>query len=157
MRYYKNKEDAVDMLNQAFLKILTNLDYYTLDTNFEAWARTVTIRTVINDLKKNKTYKNVIVKTDSDNFIESRNFNTNDLNELLDVESLFLILHQLPEREKQVLNLYAIEGYNHREIAKILDIPEGTSKWLLSEARKRMKTLIKKEFPEYENTKAISA
>ena len=158
MRYYKNKEDAVDMLNQAFLKILTNLDRYTLDTNFEAWSRTVTIRTVINDLKKNKTYKDTIVKTDSeDNFTQSKNFNTNSLNEQLDVESLLYLLHQLPEREKQVLNLYAIDGYNHREIGEILDIPEGTSKWLLSEARKRMKTLMKKEFPEYKNTKAISA
>lgn len=156
MRYHKNKEDAVDVLNQAFLRILTQLDKYTLNTNFEAWARTITVRTIINDFKKHKTYKETIVHADWENNIApQKNIATDELSEQIDVESLLLLLHQLPEREKQVLNLYAIDGYNHREISQILEIPEGTSKWLLSEARKRMKRLIEKEFNN--NKRAISA
>jgi RNA polymerase sigma-70 factor (ECF subfamily) len=71
----------------------------------------------------------------------------NEVNEYFTAEHLSVMLSNLPDLCSRVFNLFAIDGYSHKEISELLDIPEGTSKWYLSEARKKLKELLLKEFP----------
>lgn len=143
MRYYKNEEDAVFVLNQGFMKILTNLDKYREEVPFEAWIKRIMINTVINEFHKNKKYNETILPTDfqeeADHF---DHIEYDDINEKIDVEHLESYLEELPETTQKVFNLYAIDGYTHKEIGKMLNISDGTSKWHLSIARKQLKARI---------------
>jgi RNA polymerase sigma-70 factor (ECF subfamily) len=141
LRYEKNKEDAEFLLNKAFYKILKNLDKYNDHIPFEAWIRRITINTVIDDYRKNKKEKIDYVEEPLQVApVSSMDFNTAD--QKFDAEELQMLIDQLPPVSKKVFNLYVIDGYNHKEIADQLEMSEGTSKWHLSSARKKLKELI---------------
>lgn len=146
MRYHKNKEDAISSLNLAYHRILDQLDKYEKDISFIGWVKTITVRTLINEFHKNKKYKENFLKLNEEEAPDAWNtYETDEVNHQIDKESLMTLLHQLPENQKQVINLYAIDGYPHKEIATMLGIPEGTSRWLLAMARKKLKELILNE------------
>lgn len=143
MRYEKNKEDAEALLNQAFFKILTNLKKRPENAPFEAWIRRITINTVIDEYRKKKRSQldyleePMLVAPISE-------MSYNEADQKLDAEDLENIIKQLPPVSQTVFNLYVIDGYNHKEIGEKLNISEGTSKWHLSSARKKLKTLMRK-------------
>lgn len=143
LRYERNKEDAEFLLNKAFYKILKNLDKYSDNVPFEAWIRRITINTVIDDYRKNK--KDIV------DYVEEpvqaapvKAVDYNAADQRFDAEELQNLIDQLPPISKKVFNLYVIDGYNHKEIAEKLSMSEGTSKWHLSSARKRLKALVLK-------------
>lgn len=140
-RYEKNKEDAEFLLNKAFYKILKNLDKYKDNIPFEAWIRRITINTVIDDYRKNKKEKiDYVEEPMLAAPVTAMDFNEAD--QRFDAEELQLLINRLPPVSKKVFNLYVIDGYNHKEIAEKLDMSEGTSKWHLSSARKKLKELV---------------
>ena len=143
MRYEKNEEDAVFVLNHGFMKIIDNLDKYREGVPFEAWIKRIMINTVINEFHKNKKYKDTILPTDfqeeADRF---EHLEYDELNQKIDVEQLEYYIKELPEVTQKVFNLYAIDGFTHKEIGKMLDMSDGTSKWHLSIARKQLKARI---------------
>lgn len=143
MRYEKNKEDAEFLLNQAFFKVLTNLDKYQEHIPFEAWLRRITINTVIDEFRKNKKHKVDYVESPMD-LAPVTVMNFNEADQQFEAEYLQKLIEQLPPVSKQVFNLYAIDGYNHKEIGEKLDMSEGTSKWHLSSARAKLKQLLRK-------------
>ncbi len=143
LRYEKNKEDAEVLLNSSFFKILTKIDKYQRDIPFEAWAKRVTINTIIDEFRKRKNDKHQFVETfDHSMPIESMDFNEAD--QRFDAEDLENMIRNLPPMSQKVFNLYIVDGYNHKEIGEMLNISEGTSKWHLSSARKTMKEMLKK-------------
>lgn len=143
MRYYRNEDDAKDALNKGFYRILTKLDQHDTSKNFEAWAKRVMITTILNDFRKNKKYTENIQSVDlqAEEYLYS--INSDDINERMDADEILNLIKELPDREREILNLYAIDGYNHKEISEQLSIPEGTSKWLLSNARKSLSKALK--------------
>lgn len=142
MRYYVNKEDAISAFQSGMLRVMQNIDQYKPQTNFNAWAKQVIIRSVLNDLKSKKSYREALI---SDNNEHAITYASSNLDHDLDAESLLELMEQLPERERLVLNLYAIDGYSHKEISNLLGFATGTSRWLLSQARNKMKELLAKE------------
>lgn len=146
-RRYVNSEDEVgSILNMGFLKIVKNIKNYQPQVPFEAWIRRIMINTAIDQYRKNKKYRETISYpeelTNHANGQESINYNEADLQ--FDAEQLLQLIQKLPPVSKAVFNLYAMDGYSHKEIGKMLNISEGTSKWHLSNARKRLQDLLAK-------------
>ncbi len=143
MRYKSNPEDARVLVNQGFLKIFDNLEKYTFQGSFDAWIRRIMINTLIDDFRQIQIERERIEHTDfSDLNGVVYGFDFNEAEQLLNVEQLEAMIHLLPPMTKNVFNLYAIDGYKHREIAALFSISIGTSKWHLSEARKKLITMI---------------
>lgn len=143
LRYERNKEDAEFLLNKAFYKILKNLDKYSENVPFEAWIRRITINTVIDEYRKNK--KDIVDYVEEPlQSAPNKAVDYNSADQKFDAEELQILIDQLPPISKKVFNLYVIDGYNHKEIAEKLNMSEGTSKWHLSSARKRLKALVLK-------------
>lgn len=143
MRYKKDESEAVSILNVGFLKILKNLDKHQPHVPFEAWIRRIMINTVIDDFRKNRKVKELIEHTDFEDYHDNEQlveFNWADLK--FEAEELEQMIKRLPPMSQKVFNLFAIDGYNHKEIGEMLDISNGTSKWHLSFARKKLREFI---------------
>ncbi|MFT4759983.1 MAG: RNA polymerase sigma factor (sigma-70 family) [Paraglaciecola sp.] len=142
-RYQKNEVDAAAILNAGFLKILTNLDKYRPEVPFEAWSKRIVINTIIDEFRKNRKVRELIDYKDfseTDSFEELINFN--EAAEQFEAEELESLIKKLPPVSQKVFNLYAIDGYKHKEISALLAISEGTSKWHLSFARKKLQEML---------------
>ena len=141
LRYAKCEDDAHEYLNLGFYKILRNLKKRPPEAPFIAWARRVQINAILDELRKDKRYRDRIQVGDHQTLPE-KNL-TIDYDSLpLEAEDIHRMIRSLPPTTATVFNLYAIDGYKHREIAKMLKIPEGSSKWHYSEARKRLQKMI---------------
>ncbi|MEM6963411.1 MAG: RNA polymerase sigma factor [Bacteroidota bacterium] len=142
-RYKKEDAEAVSVLNMGFLKILKNLDKRQSHVPFEAWIRRIMINTVIDDFRKNRKVKELIEHTDFEDYHDHKDlveFNGADLQ--FEAEELEQMIKRLPPVSQKVFNLFAIDGYNHKEIGEMLGISVGTSKWHLSSARKKLREFI---------------
>lgn len=143
-RYSNNRQDAVSLVNLGFLKIITNLGKYKEAIPFKSWISRVMINSIIDEYRKSKKYReNILLSNDGslDNYeehLQIPNLGEQDV----DAEELLTRIRALPEVTGKVFNLYAIDGYNHREIAGMLKISEGTSKWHLHFARKKLKHFL---------------
>jgi RNA polymerase sigma factor (sigma-70 family) len=140
-RRYRNNEDEVSaMVNSGFLKILNNLKKYSTSAPFEAWIRRIMINLLIDDFRKYKKEKETIFYAETDVLVaEGRAVDFNDAEKYFDASHIESIINSLPGLACQVFNLFAIDGFSHKEIGEQLDISEGTSKWYLSEARKKIR------------------
>ena len=130
--YAKNEEDAVEMLQDGFLKVFQQIDSYDANkSSIYTWMRTIMIHTAIDFLRK-QNRKNISVewKEEHEPVIEAEAL------QRMSAQQIQCMLQHLPSTTRAVFNLYITEGYNHKEIGELLKISEGTSKWHLSEARK---------------------
>ena len=144
-RYYRNKEESSPVLNKAFLKITQNLEKYNSDVPWDRWIKRIMINTVINEYNSQKKNKEIFITSDlSQGSEEFDKYSYNEILSQIDADHIRSFIHLLPPTQKQVFNLYAIDGYTHKEIAELLKVPVGTSKWHLSEARKSLKVAITK-------------
>ena len=140
IRYIRNKEDAVEVLHTGFLKIFQNIGGFdeTKSALF-TWIHTIIVRTAIDFLRKKNPMTQEVEWTEAiDPEIQAE--------VLVDKsgEEIMIFLKQLPQTTAMVFNLYVIEGYNHKEIGKLLNVSDGTSKWHLSEAKNKLVKLIKR-------------
>ena len=141
-RYHPNEEDAAEVVNIAFFKILTNLDKFNPEYSFSGWSKRILTNVIIDEFRKNKKFDDQISAEDSamEVFIDN-----NSVEQALEEEEVDLILSQIPDNERLVFNLYEMEGYSHKEIAELFNISVGTSKWHVSNARSELKKLIEKK------------
>ncbi len=142
MRYAKDKEEASSLMNEGFLKILTQLEKYKNHIPFELWMRRIIINNIIDQYRKNKKAKEMIEYKD---FSDIENESGPVLNlavEKMDVEQLHKFIDKLPAMSRRVFNLFVIDGYTHAEISGLLSISEGTSKWHMNNARQKLKEMI---------------
>jgi RNA polymerase sigma factor (sigma-70 family) len=137
--YAKNEQDAIEVLQDGFLKIFQQIDRYdSTKASIYTWMRTIMIRTAIDFLRKrNKRQVAIEWKEEHDPTIDA------EVLERMSAQQILSLLQLLPATTRAVFNLYITEGYNHREIGEILTISEGTSKWHLSEARKYLTNSLK--------------
>ncbi|MGL4632339.1 MAG: RNA polymerase sigma factor [Leadbetterella sp.] len=142
LRYCKCKEEAQDVLQIAFLKIYQNLEKFRFDCPLEAWLKRVTINTSIRHIQSSK-------KMESLESIEFGNAEftvyENDALMNLQVEDIHKILDSLPEGCRVIFQMFAIDGYKHKEIAEILNVSEGTSKSQFARARDLIAKRIEKK------------
>jgi len=138
MRYTSSKDTAMLILNDGFLKVFQNIGKFEGKGSFEGWIRRICFRCLSDHFRKEKSYVQFLMFEDFD-----KSEYTNALNEIY-YEELIQLVDKLPSTTAKVFRLYAIDGFKHREIAELLQISVGTSKWHLSEARNKMKNLIDK-------------
>jgi RNA polymerase sigma-70 factor (ECF subfamily) len=140
-RYRTNEEDHVTLVNNAFIKIIQNLDKYK-DAYFFSWIKRIMTNEVIDDYRRNKKY-NTLFQHDA--LIESNDAVVSATEYEINDAFLQKIMLELPESTRVVFNLFAIDGYSHKEIGEQLGISEQTSKWHTKMARKKLKELLKLE------------
>ena len=139
IRYTNTREEAEDVLQEGFIKVFDKIDRFKHEGSFEGWIRRIMINTALKSKDKR------ILKyehTGLDNVGEPR-FESRVIGEL-DRKQLMKIIDQLPEGYKVVFNLFAVEGYPHKEIAQMLGISEGTSRSQYSRARQNLIKIIEK-------------
>lgn len=145
-RYKVNREDAVSIVNQCFLKVLRGLDNHTNtyeEKSYFSWIKKIMINTIIDDFRKNKKHKEKETFIGSNEHLESISYeDTNRIEQMIEEEALQEMLNKLNEIQKNVFNLFAIDGFTHQEISKALEISINNSKYHLSRARKLLQSML---------------
>ncbi len=134
----RDEDEALLILNNGFLKVFKNIHTFRFEGSLEGWIRKIIFHAISDYFRKNRRPFIYPLLEDYDRPVEH-----NALDDLY-YEDLMDMIRLLPDASKKVFILYAIEGYKHREVAEELGISTGTSKWHLSNARKRLKKLIKR-------------
>ena len=143
LRYAYGKDEAVEILNDGFLKVFKNIDQYNPEIPFTAWLRKIIINASIDYYRKYKKLQNTNYIDIQDIEIELADCNTV---EKFNIEDIGLLLNQLPENYRMVFNLYEIDGYKHAEIAAKLNIPESSSRTLLTRAKTLLRNAYKQVY-----------
>jgi RNA polymerase sigma factor (sigma-70 family) len=139
LRYIRDRNDAVEVLNDSFLKVFRHLGRYDAAKGaLYTWMKTIVIHTALDTLRRQKAIRDREMLPDGD---EEPGIDNDALSKMSGDELLQLIL-QLPVTTRLVFNLYSIDGYSHREIAAMLGISDGTSRWHLNDARRQLKIII---------------
>jgi len=146
-RYQKNRDDAAILVNQCFLKILKGLPSFTnsdANRSYYSWTKKIMMNTIIDEFRKNGKAKEVIQNIESSEYLEQLGEEEYNLIEKdIEEEALQDMIRQLSDIQNNVFNLFAIEGFSHKEIADALTISITNSKWHLSQARKVLQGLLK--------------
>ena len=139
IRYVGDREQAEDILQEGFITLFTRLDTYKGDGSFEGWARKIFVTTALMELRRKDALKM------SDDLETVRGMKTETVTQLQSIgyKDLMKLITQLPPGFRTVFNMYAIEGYSHKEIGEILGISETTSRTQLSRARLWLQNRIK--------------
>ena len=132
LQYSGNDEEARDVLQEGFIKIYENLVHYKYEGSFDGWVRRIMVNTA---LEKYRSKHNLYRVDDIDQIPEPNAEPDNEDYAGLEARDLIEIIRELPPRYRIVFNLFAIEGYSHKEISDMMSISEGTSKSNLSRAR----------------------
>ncbi|HWY33208.1 MAG TPA: sigma-70 family RNA polymerase sigma factor [Nitrosopumilaceae archaeon] len=143
LRYVNSREEAREMFNIGFFKILTNLDKYQLDKSFKSWMARIMVNVLIDEYRKEKKHHQNI------QYVEDYTENEEhaDINYALvkmDVEQINALIVKLPPVSQKVFNMYVIDGFSHKEIAESLGMTDGTSRWHLNFSKKQLKEMIQK-------------
>lgn len=137
-RYTYNSGLADEILNDSFYKILTNLQNYSSKGSFEGWMRRIVINTITDNFRK-YIMKEPAYKAD----IETTEVHVEgDIIGRLGYKELLGLIHQLPDTQRTVFNLFVFEQLSHREISACLGINENNCRWHLNDARRRLKEKI---------------
>lgn len=132
LQYSGNDEEARDILQEGFIKIFENLHHYKHEGSFEGWMRRITVNTA---LERFRSRHNLYRVDDIETIQEPEADPDNQDYAGLEAADLIGIIRELPPKYRMVFNLYAIEGYSHKEISSMMNISEGTSKSNLSRSR----------------------
>ncbi len=137
-RFAKNREDAEDMLQEGFIKVFTQIHQYRNEGALEGWIRRIIVHTCINILKKNKKF------SESVDIIHANSIHIKEevIPSIMQAKQVVECIRSLPIGYRTVLNLYAIEGYSHKEIAGMLDIEESTSRSQYTRAKAMLEDIL---------------
>jgi RNA polymerase sigma-70 factor (ECF subfamily) len=140
-RFAQSREDAEDMLQEGFIKVFTQIHTFQNKGAFEGWIRRIVVHTCINFLKKNKKF-NERVDLDYATMVEVRE---ETIPSIMQARQIIECIRLLPIGYRTVLNLYAMEGYSHKEISMMLDIEESTSRSQYTRAKSMLETILVKK------------
>ena len=135
LRYTKSREEAKSFVNLCFLKVFRKLDQYGERGAFEGWLVRLSINVCLDQIKSRLSYQKQNASLD-DLFHPA--IDADVINQLA-LQDLLNIIQQLPDTHRSVFSLHVIDGYKHKEIAEMLNISLGTSRWYLSKAKELLK------------------
>lgn len=146
-RYANKQDDAVEILNDGFLKIFREIHHYTpayadVVSSFKGWLRKIMVYTAIDHFRKNHKHR---IVTQLDNVVYQVPSASEDAIEKLSYEEIIRAIQDLSPGYRTVFNLFVIEGMSHEEIANRLEVSVGTSKSNLSKARKQLQKILFKQ------------
>ena len=140
MRYCKSTQEAEDVVQEAFMKVYDNIKQFKGEGNLVFWIRRIVINTALNS-ERGKMYLFPMVDVRDINVHTEKDFSLRDYS----FQDLLKLINQLPDGCRAIFNLYAIEGYSHKEIGEILSISEGTSKSQYARAKQLLRAKLLKE------------
>lgn len=139
LRYTQDEDQLIIVINDSFLKVFKNIHQYQARGSFKAWIRKIAYHAVCDYFRKeNKYLKNIFFQS-KDQPVATEAIHDLYYADLMDV------VKRLPQVTREVFVKYAVEGYTHKEIAAQLGFSDGTSKWHLFQARKKMKELLEQQ------------
>lgn len=141
LRYASSTDEAQDILQDGFIKVFDKIEAFNAKGSLEGWIRRIMVNTALDNFRKNKKHMNQTDVDDVKYLLKADNF----VIESLEAKALLKIIQTLPTGFRTVFNLYAIEGYSHKEIGVMLDVSEGTSKSQYSRARAYIQKILEKE------------
>lgn len=141
LRMVHNDMDAEDLLQRSFMDVFQNLNSFKYQSSVGAWIKRIVVNNCINHLKKNRLHLEELKTHHGDQAEEEPEM----IDHPYSVDQVKTAISQLPDGYRVVFSLYQMEGYDHKEIAEILDISEATSKSQYSRARKKLKEVLLKE------------
>lgn len=139
LRYAKDRDEAGDILQDGFLKVFTKIDQFSREHSFEGWIRRVIVNTAITHYYQNKkfmTQQNIDEINETE--IEFFDYKEADFSN----EELMMVIQSIPDMYRVVFNMFAIEGYKHKEISDLLNIEVSTVKTQYHRARKMIQTKL---------------
>lgn len=137
LRYSRTKEEAVEILNDGFLKIFTRLDHYSKGLSFKGWLRKVMINSAIDYFRRNEKHYHAM-----DISYAQYESTTELVLDQMSEQEIINAIQRLAPSYRIVFNLYVVEGFKHEEIASMLNISVGTSKSNLAIARSKMRKIV---------------
>jgi RNA polymerase sigma factor (sigma-70 family) len=140
-RYAKSREDAEDMLQEGFIKVFTQINQFEQRGSLEGWILKTIVHTCINHLKKYKKFTEHVDLIHAEALMSNQEY----LPGMLQAKQIIECIRQLPIGYRTVLNLFALEGYSHREIGRLLDIEESTSRSQYTRAKKMLEDILVKK------------
>lgn len=141
-RYQRQEEEAVNLLNEGFLRITQGLAKYRTEVPFEAWIRRIMINTAIDAFRRNRQYRQ-LTRLQEEPVESHREVILNEGEKDLILQDIYRLIQALPPMTREVFNLQVIDGYTHQEVSNMLGISTGTSKWHVANARKLLQTAIR--------------
>ena len=140
-RFAHNREDAEDMLQEGFIKVFSQVHTFQNKGAFEGWIRRIMVHTCINHLKKNKKFN------ESVDIIHASGVQVREesVPSIVQAKQIVECIRLLPLGYRTVLNLYAIEGYSHKEISAMLDVEESTSRSQYTRAKQMLEDILIKK------------
>ncbi len=147
-RYLKDLEQAEDAFQDAFIKVFANLKSFNFQSSLETWITRIFINEAINKLR---TLKKLSLNVNIDDVAFYLPEDKAELPDNFDYDLVMMLIEKIPENYKIVLMMYAIDGYNHKEIAEKLNMPESTSRSSLTRARNLLWQMYNKEIIKHES------
>jgi RNA polymerase sigma-70 factor (ECF subfamily) len=152
LRYSKDYTEAEDNLQEGFIKVFTYLKNFRHEGSLEGWVRRIMVNASLEKFRK----QNVMYPVEDISIYDSKNY-SNDTIEKITADELIELIQELPPRYRMVFNLFVMEGMNHKEIAEMMKISEGTSKSNLARGREILKRKVTELYGETETSKNYSA
>ena len=140
-RYAKSREDAEDMLQEGFGKVFMQISRFEHRGSLEGWILRIIVHTCINHLKKYKKFNDVLDLAYASNIM----IREDNIPGIVQAKQIVECIRSLPIGYRTVLNLYAIEGYSHKEIGAMLDIEESTSRSQYTRAKNMLEEILGKK------------
>lgn len=139
MRYVRSGEQAQDVLQDAFVKVFTKLDNYSGDGSLEGWIRRVVVNTALDQIRRDLKFRDDLDVEEVGYRLEQTMYQSDSFTE----SDLMKLISAMPDGYRVVFNMFAIEGFSHREIAETLNVSENTSKSQYSRARAYLQERLK--------------
>jgi len=143
LRYVKYQQEAEDCLQESLVRILTKIDKYDGEGSFKSWISKVTANQCLQHLRRNKKHLYMNIEEGS------TQVHPTDINAKLELKEVLRFIDQLPDNYRIAINMYTVEGFSHKEIAKELGIAESSSRSLVTRGRQ----MINEFFEEIETGK----
>ena len=148
MRYLSNRDDAMEVVNDSFIKVFKGIQFFKETQPLKAWLRRIVVNTAIDCRRKNIKHADQLDIEDAIYVSKSA-----EVIDQLSAKDILKLLDELPETHRMVFNLYEIDGYNHDEIGNMLNIPVSSSRVYLSRAKEKLrKQLTKQQETDYERS-----
>ncbi len=144
IRYTKDQYEAMEVVNDSFMKVLANISEYDGSNPFMAWYGRILVNSAVDNYRKNSRRQATFLQYFNQESPEEMEDPPVDAE--LSARDILSLFGCLPENYRVIFNLYEIEGYSHEEISKMLDISESASRTNLSRAKKLLRELYKKNF-----------
>lgn len=137
LRYIFNREDALEVVNDSFIKVFNAIGTFNEDNSFKPWLRRIIVNTAIDRRRKDLKYLNNVDLEVAEHVGAGAH-----IIEHLTARDILKLLDHLPDIQRMVFNLYEIDGYSHEEIGNTLNIPASSSRTYLSRAKERLKKAL---------------